>query len=189
MDEPGCGFIGCRPTRFRFKYKENHSLCKKIKAALREQAALFYGQGVRTFYIGADLGVPIWAGEEILRLKAAPAYPGIRLICAIPFPGFDSRWDSVSRSRCAKLLASCDETPCIRSDDDPAAYRQRDYFVVDRSRYLVAVWDNDRSQRSPVGIAVNYAKSKRREIRLIHPDTGVLTAPEQLSFLCLNRIP
>lgn len=176
MDEPSCGFIGCRPVRFRFKYKENHSVCKKIKAAIRTQAELFYGQGVREFYIGADLGVPIWAGEEILRLKADPAFPGVRLICAIPFPGFDSRWDSVSRSRMRRLLASCDETPVILPEEHPSAYRQRDYFVADHSQRLVAVWDSDRSQRTLVGTVVNYAKSKGREICLIHPDTGALTA-------------
>lgn len=175
MDQLCCGFTGCRPTRFRFKYKENHSLCKKIKAALREQAAVLYGLGVRSFYFGADLGVPIWAGEELLRLKADPAYPGIRLICAIPFTGFDSRWDSVSRSRVRRLLAACDEVPGIRPDDHPSAYRQRDYFVVDHCKRLVAVFDNDYRESTGVGVAVNYARSKGREIRLIHPDTAELT--------------
>lgn len=175
MDQFGCGFVGCRPTRFRFKYKENHSLCKKIKGALREQATVLYGLGVRSFYIGADLGVPLWAGEELLRLKAEPAYPGIRLICVIPFTGFDSRWDSVNRSRVRRLLAACDEVPSIRTDDHPSAYRQRDYFVVDHCRSLVAVFDGDYRERTGVGIAVNYAKSKGREIRLIHPDTAELT--------------
>lgn len=182
MDQSGCGFAGCRPTRFRFKYKENHSLCKRIKAELREQAALFYGQGVRSFYIGADLGVPLWAGEALLRLKADSAFPGLRLICIIPFAGFDRGWDSVSRSRMRRLLAGCDEVPGIRADDHPSAYRQRDYFVVDHCRCLVAVFDNDYSQRSEVGIAVNYARSKGREIRLIHPDTAELTVIPQVTL-------
>lgn len=175
MEQSGCGFIGCRPVRFRFKYKENHSLCKKIKAVIREQAILLYGKGVREFYIGADLGVPLWAGEELLRLRADPAFPGVRLTCAIPFEGFDEQWDSVSRSRARKLLTACDERPTIRPDDHPSAYRQRDYFLVDHCRYMVAVYDNDKSQRSGVGTAVNYARSKGRELRLIHPDTGELT--------------
>lgn len=176
MDQSGCGFVGCRPARFRFKYKENHSICKKIKAALREQAALSYGQGVRSFYIGADLGVPLWAGEEILRLKADPAFSGLRLICAIPFQGFDQGWDRVSRGRMQKLLAACDEAPSIQADGHPSAYRQRDYFVVNHCQRLVAVFDNDYRERTGVGIAVNYAKSKGREVLLIHPDTAELTA-------------
>lgn len=171
----GCSFLGDRPARFRFKYKENHSLCKKMKAALREQAVLLYGKGVRQFTIGGDLGVPLWAGEELLRLKADPAYPGIRLICVIPFEGFDSRWDSVSRGRMRKLLAGCDEVPGVRLDDHPSAYRQRDYFVVDHCRCLVAVFDNDYTKRTGVGIAVNYAKKLGREIVLIHSDTAELT--------------
>lgn len=175
MNQFGCGFVGCRPTRFRFKYKENHSLCKKIKGALREQATVLYGLGVRSFYIGADLGVPLWAGEELLRLKADPAFPDLRLICAIPFLGFDKNWDSVNRSRLRKLLAACDEVPGIRPDDHPSAYRQRDYFVVDHCRSLVAVFDNDYRESTGVGVAVNYARSKGREIRLIHPDTAELT--------------
>lgn len=40
-----------RPTRFKFKYNENDSRCKRLKKRLREQFALLYDKGVRRFYV------------------------------------------------------------------------------------------------------------------------------------------
>ena len=37
MDILACTIIGHKPTRFKFKYKENYSLCKKIKSAMTGQ--------------------------------------------------------------------------------------------------------------------------------------------------------
>ena len=59
MEKLACTVIGHKPTRFKFKYKENYSLCKRIKNAMAEQVKILHAIGVRRFYISGSLGVGI----------------------------------------------------------------------------------------------------------------------------------
>lgn len=69
-----CAVTGPKPTRFKFGYKEDYSLCKKIKKAMLEQfKRLYHEKGVRRFYIGGAMGVHIWAGELVLQLRGQPS--------------------------------------------------------------------------------------------------------------------
>ena len=64
MRHAACAVTGHRPSRFKFKYSEDYSLCKKIKRAMLEQFKRLYDeQGVRRYYVGGALGVDMWAGE------------------------------------------------------------------------------------------------------------------------------
>ena len=56
MEILACTIIGHKPTRFKFKYKESYSLCKKIKNAMTEQFKLLHAMGVRRFYVSG-----LWA--------------------------------------------------------------------------------------------------------------------------------
>ena len=68
MRQTACAVTGHRPSRFKFKYSEDYSLCKKIKRAMLEQfKRLYYEHGLRRYYVGGALGVDMWAGELILR--------------------------------------------------------------------------------------------------------------------------
>lgn len=167
-----CAFIGCHPTRFKFKYKESNARCKKIKAALLGQTKALYAKGIRRFYVGGALGVDLWAGEAVLGMKGSPEYPDIELVCVIPFEGHDSRWDRCSRQRFEKLLAGCDEKITAGSSDRPDAHKARNYYMVDRSEYLIAVHDEGDRERSASGQAINYARKRKLEIVLIHPDSA-----------------
>ena len=171
-----CTFIGCHPTRFRFKYKENYTLCKKIKAALLEQAKALYNRGARRFYVGGALGVDMWAGEAVLSLKGMPEYLDIELVCVVPFVGHDNQWDAPSKQRFAKLLAGCDEKIAASSPGSPDAYKIRNYYMLDHSDDMIAVYDGDEKERSSTGQAVNYARKRRLDIILIHPDTAQVSA-------------
>ncbi len=174
MDSLSCAFIGCHPTRFKFKYKEDWSLCKKIKAALLEQAKAAYGRGARRFYVGGALGVDMWAGEAVLGLKGQKDYPGVALVCVIPFKGHDSRWDSPSVKRLQRLMAECDETVTACPSERADAYKFRNYYLVDNAEFLIAVHD-DGGDRSGVSQTVNYARKRKREIVMIPPDTAKVT--------------
>ena len=64
MEMLSCAVIGHKPTRFKFKYKENMSGCKRLKKRLHDQFVLLYEKGVRRFYVGGALGVDMWAGAR-----------------------------------------------------------------------------------------------------------------------------
>lgn len=94
-----CAITGHRPTRFKWKYDENNNGCKRLKKRMRDQFVLLYEQGVRQFWVGGALGVDMWAGEILLRLKEQPEYSEIKLMVALPFEGHDAGWDERSKKR------------------------------------------------------------------------------------------
>ncbi len=105
-----CTVAGPKPTRFKFGYKEENSLCRKIKKAmLRQFQRLYSKKGVRRFYIGGILGVNLWAGELLLKLKEDPGYEDIELVVVLPFPGHDAKWDIRSRKRLEYLMRNSNE--------------------------------------------------------------------------------
>lgn len=172
-------FLGDRPERFKFKYRETDPLARLLRKAMMEQAQALYDQGVRRFCCGPTPGVGFWAAETVLELSARPEYPGMILMCVIPFEGYDRTWNDTSRryqkllSAGAEILSASRFTPNAKNPTAVAtAYKRRDYLLVDQAARLVVVYDQDRSVRTQVGQAVNYARSKGRSIVYIHPDTA-----------------
>ncbi len=168
-----CAITGHRPMRFRWKYEESDTGCKRLKETIEEQLIRLYEQGVRRFYVGGALGVDQWAGEILLRLKERPEYNDIELVAALPFEGHDAWWDAGSKSRLKFLVDHSTETITVGTTAEQAAvcYKKRNYYMVDQADCLLAVYDNDRSVRSGTGMTVSYAQKKGLPITLIHPDT------------------
>lgn len=171
-----CAITGHRPVRFKWKYKENDTRCKRLKRTIQDQLVQLYEQGTRRFYVGGALGVDQWAGEILLRLKEQPEYGDIELVVALPFEGHDAEWDDRSQSRLKFLVDHSTETVTVGTTAEPAAicYKKRNYYMVDHADCLLAVYDNDRSIRSGTGMTVNYAQKKRLPIILIHPDAATI---------------
>lgn len=172
-----CAITGHRATRFKFKYNENYAGCKRLKKRLHDQFILLYEQGVRRFLVGGGLGVDMWSGEILLRLKELPEYSDIELVIVLPHPGHDDRWDERSKKRMAFLLKHCTEHLTIGTDASPESFYKRNRYLVDHADYLVAVYDNDRTVRSGTGMTVRYAEQQEKIVILIHPDTGCVLCP------------
>ena len=171
-----CAITGHRATRFKFKYNENYAGYKRLKKRLHDQFILLYEQGVRRFLVGGGLGVDMWSGEILLRLKELPEYSDIELVIVLPHPGHDDRWDERSKKRMAFLLKHCTEHLTIGTDASPESFYKRNRYLVDHADYLVAVYDNDRTVRSGTGQTVQYAEKLGKSIILIHPDTGIVSS-------------
>lgn len=173
MNTLSCAVTGHRPTRFKWKYKENNNGCRRLKRRMRDQFILLYENGCRHFWVGGALGVDMWAGEILLEMKGDPQYSEIELHLALPFAGYDSSWDPKSKSRMALIRKNCASSIIVGTVDKPAEnYKKRNYYMVDHADVLLAVYDNDRSIRSGTGMTVNYAKKKELRIVLIHPDSA-----------------
>lgn len=120
MQQKACAITGHDPKRFKFKYKEDYSLCKKIKRMMKEQIQRLYNEnGVRRFYIGGSLGVDIWAGEIILRLKEQPGYEDIELAVILPFPEIEKNWDERSKKRLRFLIKHSADYKTIDVQNNP----------------------------------------------------------------------
>lgn len=173
MKKQTCTIIGQRPTRFRFKYNEKASDCKRLKKRLEEQIKLLYSKGVRIFWIGGALGVDMWAGEILLRIKEQKDYRELEIHIALPGPEHDKMWDDRSKARMAFLIKHSTECILIGAGLTLADYRRRNQFIVNRADILLAVYDDIRSDRSGTEMMVSYARKKKGiPIILIHPDTA-----------------
>ena len=170
-----CAIVGHRPTRFRFKYKENNTGCKRLKKRLHDQFIALYDQGVRRFMVGGSLGVDMWSGEILLKLKEQPEYSDIELVIILPHPSHDTRWDERSKARMGFLLNHCSEHRIVGTQATAESYYKRNQYMVDHSDCLLAVYDNDRTVHSGTGQTVQYAEKQGKPMVLIHPDTGIVS--------------
>ena len=145
-------------------------------------AALRYEKNIlvveeTTSFVGGALGVDMWAGEQLLTLKAQTGYEDIKIIVVIPFIGYDSKWPDQSRHRLKKLIQNANDSIVISHSADVSSYKKRNYYMVDHAEYLIGVFDNQKKLRSGTAQTVNYALHQGKVITLIHPDTMEITAP------------
>lgn len=168
-----CVVMGPKPTRFKFGYKEDNSLCRKIKKAmLRQFRRLYSKKGVQRFYIGGILGVNLWAGELLLKLKEDPGYENLELIVVLPYPGHDAKWDVRSRRRLENLVRNSSEYLTVGTRDCQESYIDLNRYLIDHAEYMVAVSEKCIAVEGNSFQVTAYAKEKGLEIMYIHLDTA-----------------
>ena len=175
MDKLSCAITGQNPQRFKFKYNEQAPLCRKIKEALTVQIKVLYQKGVKVFYVGCAVGVDTWAAEIIIELKQQADFSDMELFCAIPFHGQADTFTDGQKKRYENVLSLCNNKEIINRHYSPTAYKRLNYYMIDNTQFLIAVYDRDRSERSGLGQTVNYAIKKNHQITFIHPDTGTVS--------------
>lgn len=184
MNQYSCAITGHRPTRFCFKYDEEHPLCQKIKLCLFEQFQMLHDEkNVCRFYVGGALGVDMWAGEQLLELKQQPGYENIQLMIALPFIGYNAKWSEQDQQRLQNLIQGASDCIVVSPSSDNSSYKKRNYYMVDHADYLVGVVDNQRKMRSGTAQTVNYALRKEKQVTLIHPDTA-----DVVHLSCSNKL-
>lgn len=164
-------FSGHRPKRFHFGYDENHEDCKKLKAVLSEWIEFLIARGVVLFYSGFCAGVDLWAASIVLDSKKK--YPNIKLHAAIPFKAQTNHWSEEQQQIYHDLLTQCDHVTTLREKYIRSCYFERNRFMVDRSDYLLAIYDG--SSKGGTAYTTAYARKKGLEIIIIHPDTFEIT--------------
>ena len=125
MNQYACAITGHRPTRFCFGYNEEDPLCQKLKECLLEQFRILHDEKfVRTFFVGGALGVDMWAGEQLLTLRAQTGYEDIKIVVVVPFIGYDSKWPDQSRHRLKKLIQNANDSIVISHSADVSSYKK-----------------------------------------------------------------
>jgi len=176
--QQSCAITGHNPQRFKFKHNEQALLCRSVKAAITEQIMTLYSKYVRHFYVGCSAGVDTWAAEIVLELKQQAEYADMGLFCVIPFPEHADKFTDGQKKRCQKILEQCTHKETINRHYSPVAYKRLNYFLVDKSDYLIAVYDQDKSERHGLGQMVNYAVKNNLRITFIDPDTAKVSGNE-----------
>lgn len=131
-----CCFTGHRPEKLN--NSEN-----KVKMALREQINQAVRDGFTVFITGMARGVDLWAAEIVLDLRKRNQQ--IKLICAIPHEGFETRWSQDWKQRYRHVLNEADLTRIINKGYYPGVYQVRNEWMVNHSARVIAVFNGQPS--------------------------------------------
>ena len=143
-----CAFTGHRPERLR-------GMEAAVIAGLRKEIMAAIENGYTTFITGCSRGVDLWAADIVLELRRTNK--SLRLICAVPFEGFESKWPPDWIKHYKMVRKQADWVEVISQSYSTDVYQKRNEWMVRRSTRLIAVWDG-----LPSGTknTVDYAKAQ-----------------------------
>ena len=131
-----CCFTGHRPEKL-------HRSEKTIRAALEHEIRKAITDGFTVFITGMARGVDLDAGEIVLQLRTE-GFP-IRLICAIPYPGFERSWSSDCQHRYNAVTKDADLVRYICPGYNRGCFQKRNEWMVDHSARVIAVFNGQPS--------------------------------------------
>lgn len=150
-----CCFTGHRPQKLKRSERA-------IKRDLEVAITVAVKEGFTTFITGMAYGVDIWAGEIVVGLRKKN--PDLRLIAAVPFAGFESRWSSEWKQDYTALLGQADLVKYICPTYNPGAYQRRNEWMVNHSARVIAVFNGEKSGTKNT---VDYAISQSVDVDFI----------------------
>lgn len=130
-----CCFTGHRPEKLKIPEEQ-------LTLLLEEQIRNAIAGGFTTYITGMAMGTDIVAGEIVLRLRKQDNR--IKLICALPHPGFGLHWGGGWTERFRKVLAAADLTKTICPTFSYASYQIRNEWMVDHSSLVIGVFNGKR---------------------------------------------
>lgn len=121
-----------------------------------------------TFISGMALGVDIWAARIVLKLKET--YPHIKLVAAIPCDNHTSKWNQESKDEWQMVV---DKANIVRYvSNEPYTHwcmQKRNEWMVDRSKYVIAVWNEQ--PKGGTYNCIKYAQRLDKTITILNPMT------------------
>lgn len=130
-----CCFTGHRPEKLKIPEE-------RLTLLLEEKIRNAIAGGFTTYITGMAMGTDIVAGEIVLRLREQDSR--IKLICALPHPGFGLHWSGGWTERFQKVLAAADLTKTICPTFSYASYQIRNEWMVDHSSLVIGVFNGKR---------------------------------------------
>ena len=127
-----CCFSGHRPEKLEIPEW-------KVKAALKREIKTAASEGYTVFISGMARGVDLWAAELVLNLRERGEK--IRLICAVPFPGFEQRWERGWQKRYQNVIKKADLVKFICPEYRRGCFQARNQWMVDHSSRVIAVYN------------------------------------------------
>lgn len=129
-----CCFTGHRPEKLTQSEEQ-------IRTLLEEEIKQTISEGINVFITGMARGVDIWAAEAVIKLRNQGS--PIRLICACPYPGFESNWSSNWKMRYHKILDRADLVRYISPYYHRACFQTRNEWMVNHAAKVIAVFNGE----------------------------------------------
>lgn len=100
-------------------------------------------------------GVDIWAAEIVLKIRDE-GIP-IRLLCASPYPGFESGWSRTWQKQYIETMRAADYVGFTSPTYSKRSYQIRNEWMVNHSSRVIAVFNG---QPSGTKNTIDYANRK-----------------------------
>lgn len=91
-------------------------------------------------------------------------HPHVRLICAVPYPGFEKNWPLEWQGFYHVVLLAADEVRKIRPAFSYGIFRERNQWMVNHSARIIAVYNGTRGGTHNT---LAYARKQKLQICLI----------------------
>ena len=129
-----CCFTGHRQEKLSSSPEE-------VKQWLSDQIMNAIDDGYVTFITGMAMGVDIWAGEIVTKLRESD--PRLHLIASVPWPGFSARWNAEWKNSYESLLKKADLVKYISKRYDPSIFTKRNLWMVDHCNRVIAYYTGE----------------------------------------------
>lgn len=129
-----CCFTGHRPEKLKLSEQ-------KLAALLETEIKRAIACGFTTYITGMAKGVDLIAAEIVLRLRERD--DRLKLICALPHPGFGQHWGGGWTERFQRVLAQADLSRTICPGFSRASYQARNEWMVRHSALVIAVFNGE----------------------------------------------
>lgn len=130
-----CCFTGHRPEKLKIQEEQ-------LTLLLEEEIKKAIASGFTTYITGMARGTDLVAGEIILRLREQD--DRLKLICALPHPGFGLHWGGGWTERFQRVLATADLVRTICPSFSYATYQIRNEWMIRHSALVIAVFNGER---------------------------------------------
>ena len=139
--ERTCCFTGHRAEKLPWRDNDRAAGCLALKAAIADVLSSLYAGGFRHFICGMATGADMYFGEAVCALREE--HPDVTLEAAVPFQGQEKRWSACWQTRYFRLAESCDAVTVLHTAYTPTCMMDRNRYMVDASRVLVAVYSGE----------------------------------------------
>lgn len=158
-----CCFTGHRPGKLPWGNDQSDPRCLRLQQGILRELERLYQLGCRHFISGMALGCDLYFTQAVLHLRRRR--PDVTLEGAVPCPEQADRWPEEDRRQWRALLDACDLETVVQHRYDRYCMLRRDRYMVDRSRYILAVFDG-----SPGGTryTLDYASRQGLHIFLLN---------------------
>lgn len=147
-----CCFTGHRPEKLNMAETE---IRKRLEKMIRQAV----DDGYTSFISGMARGVDIWAAQIVLQLRQTNN--NIKLICALPFIGFEKSRSLPERQLYENILESADYVKLVCNRYFPGCFQIRNQYMVNNSSRVIAAYNGSAGGTRNT---IRYAERKNIEI-------------------------
>ena len=158
-------FSGHRPEKLPDKGDAHSLKMKTILSMLYYEIYKSIEEGYDTFIVGGAKGIDLIAAEFVYQFIHQGK--NIRLIVAMPYPGFGSSFKGNDLYMRGNAIAKAEQVISVCEKYFDGCYSKRNRFMVDHSSRLIAVVSD---MKSGTGQTIRYAEKTGLDMKVIHSD-------------------